>query len=221
VRSHRRLIALLLLGGVAIGLAVWARQTLGPDRYRTYTRPQLEAVLARRPNDAAALHRLGLLYVEERRFTEARRTLERAYQAAPGSARIANALGEACAHQHDFPAARAYFQQATQLDPALAVAHRNLGDMWGVAGDFVQGANIHLLQVFDEELAALDLLILGVGFCVDDGDILTGARRRRGRGGGRWGWFGLAGCDGSGDGRFIGAVVGGRRGLVLLTPRTG
>jgi tetratricopeptide (TPR) repeat protein len=133
----------LLLGALAIGVAVWARQTLGPDRYRSYTRPQLEAVLARRPNDAQALLRLGLLYVEERRFTEARRTLERAYQAAPGSARIANALGEACAHQHDFPAARSYFEQATQLDPDLAVAHRNLGDMWGVAGDFVKAVSAY------------------------------------------------------------------------------
>jgi tetratricopeptide (TPR) repeat protein len=138
VRSHRRLIALLLIGGVAVGLAVWARQRLGPDRYRSFTRPQLEAVLARRPNDAAALHRLGLLLMEEGALVDARRTLERAYAAAPGSARIANALGEACAAQHDFGAARAYLQQATQLDPDLAAAHRNLGDMWGVAGSYVQ-----------------------------------------------------------------------------------
>jgi tetratricopeptide (TPR) repeat protein len=95
-------------------------------------------VLARRPNDAVALHELGRRYMEERRFTEARRTLERAFAAAPGSARIANALGEACAHQHDFPAARGYFAQAVQLDPGLVVAHRNLGDMWGATGNYTE-----------------------------------------------------------------------------------
>lgn len=134
--SHRRLIALLLAGAVLVGLAIWAREAFGPDRYRDFTTPQLEAVLARRPNDAAALHQLGLRYLEERRFTEARRTLERAHAARPGSARIANALGEACAYQHDFVAARGYFEQAAALDPRLAVAHKNLGDMWGVAGNF-------------------------------------------------------------------------------------
>jgi tetratricopeptide (TPR) repeat protein len=163
-RSPRRLIALLLLGGVAIGLAVWARQALGPDRYRSYTRPQLEAVLARRPNDAAALHRLGLLYTEERRFTEARRTLERAYQAAPGNGRIANALGEACAHQHDFPAARVYFEQATQLNPRLAIAHRNLGDMWGVAGDYVQAARAYQRALALEPKNVETLVALGSAY---------------------------------------------------------
>jgi tetratricopeptide (TPR) repeat protein len=135
---HRRLIALALVGGAAIALAIWTRQTYGPDRYRSYSKAQLEAVLARSPNDALALHRLGLRYRDERRFTEARRTLERAFAARPGSATIANDLGQACAYLQDFPTARVYFEQAIQLDPNLAAAHRNLGDMLGVAGDYVR-----------------------------------------------------------------------------------
>jgi tetratricopeptide (TPR) repeat protein len=135
---HRRLIALVLAGTIAIGLAVWVRRAWGPDRYRSWSRSQLEAVIARRPGDAAALHQLGLRYLAEQRLPEGRQTLERALAAAPGNARIANALGEACSLQHDFTAARGYFGQAAQLDPGLAIAHRNLGDMWGVAGDYVQ-----------------------------------------------------------------------------------
>jgi tetratricopeptide (TPR) repeat protein len=135
---YRRLIALLLAGSGAIAMAVWARQAYGPDRYRSYTKSQLEAVLARSPNDALALHQLGLRYRDERRFTEARRTLERAFAARPGSATIANDLGQVCAHLHDFPTARLHFEQAIQLDPNMAAAHRNLGDMLGVAGDYVR-----------------------------------------------------------------------------------
>ena len=42
-------------------------------------------------------------------------------------------------------------------------------------GDLVQFVHVHLLEVFDVELAALDLLVLGVGFGVEAGDILGGS----------------------------------------------
>jgi tetratricopeptide (TPR) repeat protein len=122
---------------VAIGLALWTRQAWGPDRYRSYSRPQLEAVLARRPNDAAALHQLGLRYLGERRFTEARRTLERALAGRPGSAAIVRALGKACAYQRDFVAARGHFEQAVQLDPRDSPTWKDLGDMRGATGDYL------------------------------------------------------------------------------------
>jgi tetratricopeptide (TPR) repeat protein len=158
---RRRLIALLLAGSVAIGLAIGARRVWGPDRYHSLTRPQLEAVLARRPNDAAALHQLGLCYLAEQRVPEARQTLERALSAAPGSARIANTLGEVCVRQRDFAAARGYFEQATQLDPGLAIAHRNLGDAWGVAGNFVQAAQEYQRALALEPRDASTLAALG------------------------------------------------------------
>ena len=40
-----------------------------------------------------------------------------------------------------------------------------------LAGDLVQAVDVHGLQVFDVELAALDLLVLGVGLGVEAGDV--------------------------------------------------
>ncbi len=42
-------------------------------------------------------------------------------------------------------------------------------------GDVVQFMHVHLLEVLDVKLAALDLLVLGVGFGVEVGDVFGGA----------------------------------------------
>jgi tetratricopeptide (TPR) repeat protein len=161
---HRRLIALALAGTVAIGLAVWVRRAWGPERYRSWSRSQLEAVVARRPGDADAFHQLGLRYLSEQRLPEARQTLERALAAAPGNAQIANALGEACSLQHDFAAARGYFAQAAEWDPGLAIAHRNLGDMWGVAGDYVRAVQEYQRALTLDPKNSATLVALGSAY---------------------------------------------------------
>jgi hypothetical protein len=64
----------------------------------------------------------------------------------------------------------------------------------------VQLVHVHLLEVLDVELAAFDLLVLGIGLGVEGGDVLAGVagalrllrggrRFGRGRGGGPGGVF--------------------------------
>ena len=44
-------------------------------------------------------------------------------------------------------------------------------------GDLVKLMGVHLLEILDEEFAAFDLFVLGVGFCVKAGDVVSFFRR--------------------------------------------
>lgn len=85
------------------------------------------AVLAQRPDDAAAWRGLGVLYVQRQAYDEAEHALRRAQELAPENAGIWNDLGEALRLAGKSTDAEAAYQTALKLQPDHAQALNNLG----------------------------------------------------------------------------------------------
>ncbi|MFP3566700.1 tetratricopeptide repeat protein [Paraburkholderia sp. SIMBA_030] len=85
-------------------------------------------VLAVRPRDAHALHRMGLASVHLDQIDQARGYLEQAVQAAPDQAELREHAGLLAALKHDDAAAEAHYRRAIALAGNTASLHRNLAD---------------------------------------------------------------------------------------------
>jgi tetratricopeptide (TPR) repeat protein len=87
-------------------------------------------VLAEQPNEADALHLLGVLAHQKGRFAEAERLARRAIALRGRSvAAFSNTLGNALAAQGRAAEAAACFEEAIALRPADAAPHKNLADL--------------------------------------------------------------------------------------------
>ena len=92
-----------------------------------------------------------------------------------GGAEEAEAVGE------DFQDAFAVHQAvladaaAEDLEDHILLFHADVVLNSFGTSDLVQGQDVHLLKVFDVELAALDLLIFGIGLGVEIGDVIAAA----------------------------------------------
>jgi tetratricopeptide (TPR) repeat protein len=135
--SSKRLLALVLLGALLVGGALWTRRHYDPDRYRAYPVSRLEAWIAQNPDDADALYELARKYRGQGQVSDARQALERAQRLEPGNARVLNDLGELTAARGDTVTAQRLFEQAVRQRPDLPDAHRNLGDLAGIARNYV------------------------------------------------------------------------------------
>jgi predicted O-linked N-acetylglucosamine transferase (SPINDLY family) len=85
-------------------------------------------VLAQQPNHPDALHLLGLVAVESRRWDAAVDWLRRAVRIQPDNAEAHNDLGNALRDQRQLDESIAAYRQAIGLKPDFAEAHCNLGN---------------------------------------------------------------------------------------------
>lgn len=102
--------------------------------YQYYQRGQLKSaedlcnqVLLERPDNAAAVHLLGLVLVKAGRFDEGIRLLRRSVALAPLTAEFHSNLGSTLAQAGQPREAVAALREAIRLQPAFGPAHRNLG----------------------------------------------------------------------------------------------
>ncbi|MFM0245939.1 tetratricopeptide repeat protein [Paraburkholderia sediminicola] len=102
------------------------RMTEAMDGYRQ--------VLAVRPRDAHALHRMGLVCVHTDEIDRAREYLELALQAAPERAELWEHAGLLAALKGDHGSAEASYRRAISLAGSTASLHRNLADCLRLSG---------------------------------------------------------------------------------------
>jgi tetratricopeptide (TPR) repeat protein len=81
------------------------------------------------PDDADALHLLGLLRHQRGASAEAEDLLNRAHALAPEIAGIELTLGTLRFQAGDFDAARSHYEKALELDPNIGTAHSGLGQI--------------------------------------------------------------------------------------------
>ena len=93
-------------------------------------------VLAREPDNADALHLLGVVALGEGRAERAVQLIGRAVARAPGFALAYSNLGNAQRAAGRKQEAKASYLRAVALDPGLALAHNNLGRLLHEEGDF-------------------------------------------------------------------------------------
>ena len=119
------------------------------------------------PNDAEALHLLGLLRHQRGAAAEAEDLLTRAHALAPEKADIELTLGTLRFQNGDFDGAHAHFEKALALDPNIGTAHAGLGQvalMRGAREDAEQHFRIALRAGEDAQaLAGLGALLLERG----------------------------------------------------------
>lgn len=94
------------------------------------------AVLATRPDHAAAWHRLGVLALQAGQVAEALQPLERAAALAPRDAAIHHDRGHALAALGRFAEAAAAWADAARIAPRMASAHANRGTALAALGRF-------------------------------------------------------------------------------------
>jgi len=93
------------------------------------------AELAERPDDADALHLLGMLRCQRGDFVEGARLLTRARELLPDDAETELALASLRYCEGDHEAARRGFHRALTLDPNLPGAHAGIGQLALLRGD--------------------------------------------------------------------------------------
>ena len=86
-------------------------------------------LLSRQPNDADALHYLGVLRMGQRRRDEAIDLVSRALKVAPRNAHAWNSLGNMVASAGKLAAAEFAFKSALELQPDYLEAQYNLGNL--------------------------------------------------------------------------------------------
>jgi tetratricopeptide (TPR) repeat protein len=91
--------------------------------------------LAEQPNDADALHLLGLLRHQRGDAAESADLLSRAHALAPDQAGIELSLGTLCFRAGEFDAARTHYEKALVMDPNIAPAHSGLGQLAVMRGE--------------------------------------------------------------------------------------
>ncbi|KTD03077.1 methyltransferase [Legionella geestiana] len=106
---------------------------------------ELEPHLAECPNDADALHLLGLAHAGSGMMKESVDALERAVALAPEDAVIQKHLGNALFHSSRPQEAFACYQKAIALAPTDAFAHHNLATLLAKTGD-TDGALRHYAE---------------------------------------------------------------------------
>jgi capsular polysaccharide biosynthesis protein/tetratricopeptide (TPR) repeat protein len=92
-------------------------------------------ILRNEPGNADALHLLGVIANQVRKYGLAVELIERAIAARPGVAVFHNNLGHTLCAQRKFHEAKLQFERAVVLDPNYADAHNNLGSVHQDLGD--------------------------------------------------------------------------------------
>tara|TARA_R110002110_G_scaffold195770_1_gene405471 strand:+ start:91209 stop:92708 length:1500 start_codon:yes stop_codon:yes gene_type:complete len=93
-----------------------------------------EKVLAQQPQQADALHGLGLAYAQKNNLSKAITYLSQAVQSAPQVSGFHNNLGNAYKKSGKLDLAKVHFQQALKLKTPYSEAHNNLGSVFYLQG---------------------------------------------------------------------------------------
>jgi tetratricopeptide (TPR) repeat protein len=88
---------------------------------------ELRAALAREPEDAEALCKLGAILYQQGHLDEAEKLLRRAYRLHPDWAELLNNLGHLLLQRGNVGEASGYFRRATELQPGYPMAWNSLG----------------------------------------------------------------------------------------------
>jgi predicted TPR repeat methyltransferase len=88
-----------------------------------------ERALQREPNNADALHLLGVVALQSSRYEEAAALISRAVEIVPSVADFHNDLGCALRDMKDITGAAAAWQKAIELRPDFAMAYYNIADL--------------------------------------------------------------------------------------------
>lgn len=113
--------------------------------------------LAENPEDAEALHLLGILRAQRGDLPEAYELVQRASELAPDNAACQHTLGEMYLSEGRLDEAQQAYDQARQLNPNLASAHAGLGQVAMLRGD-VDAAESHFrvtLRADENDVQAL------------------------------------------------------------------
>lgn len=127
-----------------------------------------ESVLALAPEQADALHLLGVIADQEGRQEEAVALIRRAIALAPQAAAFQGNLGTALLGMGDMAAAEAAYRQALVLDPFYVEAHVNLGNLLRRKGD-VEAAAAQYRLALGHDARNADALFGLAGLLVDGG----------------------------------------------------
>jgi tetratricopeptide (TPR) repeat protein len=95
----------------------------------------LEKYVALRTDNAKAWLGLGMAYVQQKRYSDAREPLERSLQLDPTLAEAEYQLGVVAKNESSSTEAIQYFQQAVKLQPQHAKALWSLGNLYLLSGD--------------------------------------------------------------------------------------
>jgi predicted O-linked N-acetylglucosamine transferase (SPINDLY family) len=98
---------------------------------------QYRQVLARSPDEADALHLLGMLTGQTARYDESRQLLERAVEIEPDNPFYLGTLGDLLLRMGDRTEALNILRQVVALEPDLPAGHALLGDALKAVGDHV------------------------------------------------------------------------------------
>ena len=134
--------------------------------------------LAEQPNDADALHLLGLLRHQRGDAAEAGDLIARAREIAPAQGGIALSLGTLCFQAGEFDASRAHYERALEMDPNIGPAHAGLGQLAVMRGerDVAERHFRTALRVAEDAQA-----LSGLGSLLLERDDLEAALRHLGR----------------------------------------
>ena len=114
-------------------------------------------LLAGDPDNAEALHLLGILRAQRGDLREAYELVQRASELAPENAASQHTLGEMYLSEGKLDEARQAYDRARQLNPNLASAHAGLGQVAFLRGD-IDGAEAHFrvaLRADENDVQAL------------------------------------------------------------------
>lgn len=130
------------------------------------------------PNDADALHLLGLLRHQRGATAEAEDLLTRAHALAPEKAGIELTLGTVRFQDGDFDGAHTHYEKALALDPNIGAAHSGLGQVAMMRGDRERAEqHFRIALRAGEDAQALG----GLGSLLLERDDLEAALRHLGR----------------------------------------
>ncbi len=125
-------------------------------------------LLDRNPENADALHLLGMLFHDTGRFESALNMIARAIELSPHTPYYHSNLGNVLQQLHRFADAELCYREALRLDPKMAEAHNNLGNALG-ALDRIPEAMLSFLDAiqrrpeYHEAYANLGRLLLAGG----------------------------------------------------------
>ncbi|MGH8122382.1 MAG: tetratricopeptide repeat protein [Rudaea sp.] len=123
--------------------------------------PAYRDYLQAEPDDAHALHLLGVLRQQRGDSLEAGELIRRAIEIAPQQAQFHLSLGGVLLHLNEDDAARASFERALDLDPNSVAAHNLVGHLHLREGDL--GAAENRFKIGRRASAEDPLILLGLG----------------------------------------------------------
>ncbi len=96
---------------------------------REEARQQLDQLVQKKPDDAEAVHMLGIMAYQERNYEDAIKHMQRSLEMASKPSFYSN-MGNVYADLRQFAKAKDAYQSALRLDPSLAAVYGNWGNMY-------------------------------------------------------------------------------------------